>query len=105
MCEFAGFVLGALRFLYSVRSTNYVCQKKSFSTALNQEFALEMNDAPNEFDDIWEDTELQDDCSPLTLSDDDSPNRPHHSQEMMTLLDKGETDVSCDVEIIEVRRR
>ena len=28
LCEFAGFVLGALRFLYSVGSINYVCQKK-----------------------------------------------------------------------------
>ena len=28
LCEFAGFVLGALRFLYSVGSIKYVCQKK-----------------------------------------------------------------------------
>ena len=46
--------------------------------------------------------ELQDDFSPLTSSDDDLPNRPQHSQKMITLLDKGETDVSCEVEIIEV---
>ena len=63
--------------------------KKSISIALNQEFALERseNNAPNEIDDMWD--------------DDDSANRPH-LQKMMTLLDKGETDVSTDVEIIKV---
>ena len=34
------------------------------------------NDAPNEIDDMWEDTELQDDCSPLTSSNDDSALSP-----------------------------
>ena len=31
-----------------------------------------------------------------------STDRPHYSQKMMTLLDKGESDVSSDVENIEV---
>ena len=43
LCEFAGFVLGALRFLYSVGSIDYVCQK-SVSIALNKEFTLERSE-------------------------------------------------------------
>ena len=43
LCEFAGFVLGALRFFYSVGSKNYVSQK-SVSIALNQKFALERSE-------------------------------------------------------------